>query len=220
MFPRGIWTASLRGDPRFTLENKADGVGRSTQGTFELTSAAKPTWGLPRGACPWRVCSANQHVVIVTIADPDPDDEVGEFPAELILHRSRQVEVDGHGRILVGADAPPTPSEPSWSPSGTAWSLLSGPGGRGNGAGIGSVRRPCSLGPADTESLLLREGVDLDSDSITISKAGHLRPELKQRSRPGFAVGHPLMVISGVSSATGDARPASVSVCTTGPMPL
>ena len=30
--------------------------------------------------------------------------EVGEFPAELFFHRSRQVEADRHGRILVGPD--------------------------------------------------------------------------------------------------------------------
>jgi len=30
--------------------------------------------------------------------------EVGEFPAELILHRSRQVEADRHGRIPLGPD--------------------------------------------------------------------------------------------------------------------
>jgi hypothetical protein len=34
------------------------------------------------------------------------------------------------------------------------------------------------------------------------------------------AAHHPLMVISGVSSTTGRARPAPVSVSTTGPIPL
>jgi len=46
--------------------------------------------------------------------------EVGEFPAELIFHRSWQVEADGHGRILVGPDDPPMLSDlhhgrPGWS---------------------------------------------------------------------------------------------------------
>jgi hypothetical protein len=37
--------------------------------------------------------------------------EVGEFPAELIFHRSRQVKADGHGRILVGPDDLPILSD-------------------------------------------------------------------------------------------------------------
>ena len=37
--------------------------------------------------------------------------EVGEFPAELIFHRSRQVEADRQGRILVGPDDIPILSD-------------------------------------------------------------------------------------------------------------
>ena len=37
--------------------------------------------------------------------------EVGEFPAELIFHRSRQVEADGHSKILVGPDDFPVLSD-------------------------------------------------------------------------------------------------------------
>ena len=48
MFPQGIWTASLRGDPRFTLENKADGVGFFPHERFLPLPAFKPGNTPPR----------------------------------------------------------------------------------------------------------------------------------------------------------------------------
>ena len=46
--------------------------------------------------------------------------EVGEFPAELIFHRSRQVDADGHGNILVGPDDFTIPFE--WAQGRPDWS--------------------------------------------------------------------------------------------------